>query len=113
MSSLGKSSITVAWKPMLAAAIQYSKNENQLKAINNPKNKYQINIFCQKWHVYMKKKNCCRTQNVTVYTVFNKENAETKSAQKGQEEEPTFEKVGPLLGPFTTEISHFEDSQNY
>lgn len=23
----------VAWKPMLVAAIQYSKNENQLKAI--------------------------------------------------------------------------------
>ena len=50
---------------------------------------------------------------MAVHTVFNKENAEAKSAQKGKEEEPTFEKVGPLLGPFTTEISHFENSQNY
>lgn len=52
------------------------------------------------------------TQVVTVYTMFNEENAKTKSAQKGQKEEPTFEKVGPLLGPFSTEICHLKDPQN-
>ena len=33
ISSSGKSKIMVAWKPMLVAAIQYSKNENQLNAV--------------------------------------------------------------------------------
>jgi hypothetical protein len=54
MSSLGKSSITVAWKPMLAAAIQYSKNENQLKATNNTENKYQIKLLSSIEIVYIK-----------------------------------------------------------
>jgi len=40
---------------MLAAAIQYSKNENQLKAINNTENKYQINLLSSIEIVYIKK----------------------------------------------------------
>ena len=44
-SSLGKSQITVAWKPILAAAIQYSQKENQLKAIEGRSHKYVMAII--------------------------------------------------------------------
>lgn len=84
---------------MLAAAIQYSKNENQLKAMANEK---LLSVAKgNEWAVF-------RTHIVAIDTVLDEEDTETTGADERQKEKPSFEKVGSLFSLFPAELCHFE-----
>lgn len=108
ISSSGKSIIIVAWKPMLVAAIQYSKNENQLNAaegkrliISDPQLESQDNcIDCVSISKF--------THVMAINPMLDKEDQKTAGAKKRQVEETAFEEIGTLFRLFSTEISHFK-----